>query len=616
MVTSIGTYPARAQDGNAQFDSPFDALVHANEAALPWWWAFSPIVTHAGWGNAVYHIGNMALYRALWDAGYGEKATEYRDQRSKKWAVTNEWDIDQRDKDYLEHRYADRLPAGQVYEELDDANVVGYNPVKMINAVNDPVLDQQGLWWLDAIFMGGPLLSKLCASEGEQYCDDLDHFYGDTKNTLYTTTGLWKAAPSKPANEYWLRGNGWLIAAMARIVQDIPSHRSAQYKDMLQAMAATLKPLQREDGFWNIDLANNASTGIKETSGTALIAYAMAWGINHNILSANAYKSVVSKAWQAIVCTALNPQDGVVGYVQGSASGPFEHLPTPSSTYSYGVGSFLLAGSEVYFLDKREGLLFLPCTSVLEAENATITNGRVENEHPGFSGTGYVNYDNNTTSDVEWEDLGTINHQAYALALRYANGTSQNRRMDILVNNGVVHQGLSFEGTGSWTSWAIQTTTAVLHSGNAIKAKAITSNGGPNVDYLDLSPVIEAEAYDMCDCTVDNEHAGYTDTGYVNFTNREGSDAEWNVNVSQSGFYVLTFRYANGTNQDRNMSLRVNGQDTGSSVSFLGTGAWNKWALATAMVSLNSGANTLRTIATASQGGPNIDHIGVSFERP
>nr|WP_042191855.1 PQQ-dependent sugar dehydrogenase [Kibdelosporangium sp. MJ126-NF4]CEL20327.1 FIG01133694: hypothetical protein [Kibdelosporangium sp. MJ126-NF4]CTQ97552.1 FIG01133694: hypothetical protein [Kibdelosporangium sp. MJ126-NF4] len=117
-----------------------------------------------------------------------------------------------------------------------------------------------------------------------------------------------------------------------------------------------------------------------------------------------------------------------------------------------------------------------------EAEDATIAQGVVESNHAGFSGRGFVNYDNVAGSSVEW----TVNGPgAVDLVLRYANGTTVNRPMDIAVNGTVVSAGLAFEGTGAWTTWQTATVKATLTAGpNKIKAAATTANGGPNTDKL------------------------------------------------------------------------------------------------------------------------------------
>jgi len=50
-----------------------------------------------------------------------------------------------------------------------------------------------------------------------------------------------------------------------------------------------LLPIQRTDGFWNASLHDPNNFGGKETSGTALFLYGMAWGVNNSLLNAKKY---------------------------------------------------------------------------------------------------------------------------------------------------------------------------------------------------------------------------------------------------------------------------------------------------------------------------------------
>ncbi|MBT2439506.1 cellulase family glycosylhydrolase [Streptomyces sp. ISL-36] len=119
-----------------------------------------------------------------------------------------------------------------------------------------------------------------------------------------------------------------------------------------------------------------------------------------------------------------------------------------------------------------------------EAENATLSQGVAESNHTGFTGTGFVNYDNTAGSYVQW-NVDAAQAGTATLTLRYANGTTTNRPMDIAVNGAVAASGKAFAGTGAWTSWATTTVTADLKAGaNTIRATATTANGGPNLDHL------------------------------------------------------------------------------------------------------------------------------------
>ncbi|MET8828685.1 cellulase family glycosylhydrolase [Streptomyces sp. NPDC004610] len=119
-----------------------------------------------------------------------------------------------------------------------------------------------------------------------------------------------------------------------------------------------------------------------------------------------------------------------------------------------------------------------------EAESAAVSQGVVESNHTGFTGSGFVNYDNATGSSVEWTVNAATAGNA-TLALRYANGTTVNRPMDIRVNGTLVAPARAFNSTGTWTGWTTTTLTTALKAGaNTVRATATTANGGPNVDHL------------------------------------------------------------------------------------------------------------------------------------
>jgi alpha-L-fucosidase len=129
-----------------------------------------------------------------------------------------------------------------------------------------------------------------------------------------------------------------------------------------------------------------------------------------------------------------------------------------------------------------------PPANRYEAESATISQGAVESAHAGYSGSGFVNYENVAGSYVQWtvnaETAGTA-----TLRFRYANGTTANRPVDLAVNGTLVRDELAFPGTGAWTTWQTVTTTVPLVAGaNTIRATATTANGGPNADYLEVEP--------------------------------------------------------------------------------------------------------------------------------
>ncbi|MEU0570720.1 carbohydrate-binding protein, partial [Nonomuraea sp. NPDC005983] len=110
--------------------------------------------------------------------------------------------------------------------------------------------------------------------------------------------------------------------------------------------------------------------------------------------------------------------------------------------------------------------------------------GAVESNHTGFTGTGFVNYDNVTGSYVEFTVTAAAAGNA-TLTFRYANGTTANRPMDITVNGAVASSGLAFDPTTTWDTWATTSITVPLNAGsNTIRATATTAGGGPNLDRI------------------------------------------------------------------------------------------------------------------------------------
>jgi rhamnogalacturonyl hydrolase YesR len=122
---------------------------------------------------------------------------------------------------------------------------------------------------------------------------------------------------------YWSRGNGWVFAALVRVLSELPqneSHRNEYLQDF-KDMATALAPIQRTDGFWNTSLHDSTHFGGKETTGTSLFIYGMAWGIRNGYLDREKYLPVVTKAWNALLKDAVHP-DGVLGFVQGTGKEP------------------------------------------------------------------------------------------------------------------------------------------------------------------------------------------------------------------------------------------------------------------------------------------------------
>ena len=229
--------------------------------------------------------------------------------------------------------------------------------------------DKKDDWsWVDALQMAMPVFAKLGALyKNNAYYEKMYEIYHFTK-TVHGGSGLYNPAdhlwwrdkdfvpPYKEPNgagSYWSRGNGWAMAALVRVMDIMPAnapHREeylATYLEMVKAVA----PLQRADGFWNVSLKDPTHFGGKETSGTALFTYGIAWGINKGIISKKTYQPMVVKAWNAMVKESVHA-DGFLGYLQGTGKETKDGQPVTYDSKpdfeDYGLGCFLLAGSELY----------------------------------------------------------------------------------------------------------------------------------------------------------------------------------------------------------------------------------------------------------------------------
>ncbi|MFK7981247.1 MAG: glycoside hydrolase family 88 protein [Saprospiraceae bacterium] len=314
------------------------------------------------WTRAVYYEGLMALHTIDPQPAYYDYAVS--------WGEAHQWKF-RGNRIYT--RDADHQCAGQTYIDL---YLIDPKPerIKNIKLAIDSMMatDKIDDWhWIDAIQMGLPVFAKL----GKIYKNDAYYKRGfamynfakkkhgdkglyNKKDKLWWRDADFDPPYKEPNGEdcYWSRGNGWIVMALAKYLDITPTdapYRKVMKRD-LKRMAKALAKVQRIDGFWNVSLHDPTNFGGKETSGTAMFTYAMAWGINNGILKSKKYKPIVEKAWTAMVNEALHP-NGFLGYMQSTGKEPKDGQPLSYDKIpnfeDYGLGAFLLAGSEVYKME-------------------------------------------------------------------------------------------------------------------------------------------------------------------------------------------------------------------------------------------------------------------------
>ncbi len=222
--------------------------------------------------------------------------------------------------------------------------------------------DKDRWWWCDALFMGPPVWAKLAAVTGEKkYLEFMkeewwyttDYLYDANEHLYFRDESYFDKREANGKKVFWSRGNGWVFAGLVRVLEVMPKDFKdrPRYEKLYKEMAAKIAEIQPQEGLWHSSLLDPESYPFKEASGSGFYCYGLAWGINNGYLDEKTYTPSVIKAWQGLV-GCVHP-DGKLGYIQLIGADP--RKVKAEQTDIYGVGAFLLAGSEVYKIAVRKG---------------------------------------------------------------------------------------------------------------------------------------------------------------------------------------------------------------------------------------------------------------------
>jgi len=364
LVRSTGFMAAVFLAANALAQSPADEVspkpvLDVMQRVADWQLAHPAKPAMTGWIQAAGQAGIMAL------AGISAD-TKYRDAM-RAMGETNEWKTGAKLYD------ADDYCVGQTYTELYllyrspemiaplrakfDAILAKPSDVQSLEFSNPLAKARENWSWCDSLFMGPATWARLSTATGDaKYLDfavknfwrTTDYLYDKDEHLFFRDSTYFKKTEANGKKVFWARGNGWVMAGLVRTLQYLPTNHPdrARFEQLFKDMADKILACQQPDGLWRASLLDPDSYPLKETSGSGFFTYAFAWGVNQGLLDRAKFEPALRKAWTAMV--GCVDAEGKLTHVQPVGSDPRKFAD--DSTAPYGVGAFLLAGSEIYRL--------------------------------------------------------------------------------------------------------------------------------------------------------------------------------------------------------------------------------------------------------------------------
>lgn len=301
------------------------------------------------WDVAVFHTGNMQAYYMTGDETYRNYSTL--------WSNVNLW----QSHNYPGYTNADNICCFQTYIDLynidkDESYLENVKP-QVDSIVNSGSVSYWN--WIDTFYMGGPVFTKMYKLTGDRaYLDKMYNMIKYTADNLdcYDRNDmLWfrdesfiNRVSENGEKVFWSRGDGWVFAAFARIIEDLPDdyEHKDYFVNIFKNMASALKATQCDEGAWHESLLDKNYNPTCEESGTGFFVYGMLWGINNGYLEEIEYLNCALKGWKWLTEVAMQ-ENGLIGYVQQIGAMPTKDEITAFSTEDYAYANFVFAASEL-----------------------------------------------------------------------------------------------------------------------------------------------------------------------------------------------------------------------------------------------------------------------------
>ncbi|MFP3885798.1 glycoside hydrolase family 88 protein [Priestia filamentosa] len=276
-----------------------------------------------------------------------------------------------------------------LYEHTEDERYKKAADLLRSQLINHPRTSEGAFWhkeiypyqiWLDGLYMGSVFYARYIKEFGEEaeFEDVMKQFILSYKHTRDEETGLlhhaWDEKREQPwcdkekglSKHYWARSIGWYVMAIVDVLDYIPE--SYEGRDVLlnmleETVEAMMNYQDKETGVWYQIVNQPERKGnYLESSGSAMMLYAIAKGVRKNYLSQDWFEKAEHIYKGIIDEFILTTKDGLVNVnkicqVAGlggkdKRDGSFAYyISEPIVTNDHkGVGPFILASAEMEML--------------------------------------------------------------------------------------------------------------------------------------------------------------------------------------------------------------------------------------------------------------------------
>ena len=232
--------------------------------------------------------------------------------------------------------------------------------------------------WLDGLYMSEVFYTRYVSEAGngdfgeiiKQFQSVFDHMYDKQKRLYYhgwdcSKKAFWADKQTGLSKNFWLRSIGWYSVALIDVLSYLPESAAKEKKVLGDIFRATVEGLEqyidpRTHMFWQVVNFVGREGNYAETSGSAMIAYAMMKGARLGYADKR-FAEVGKSVFDGICDKYLKETDGKLnlgGICLVAGLGP-ENNPRRDGSYEYyisepvvendakGTGPFVMAYTEV-----------------------------------------------------------------------------------------------------------------------------------------------------------------------------------------------------------------------------------------------------------------------------